>query len=88
MKITRRTKSEAIHICAVAASNPDLTCRYDHAARAIGASGPALKLAFEAWDAVWWATRNRGEVFDAKDPAFDAEAEALLRTGWTPEATA
>jgi hypothetical protein len=89
-RISKKVREEAARICAIAASSGDdypRPCYDQEIAIDLGlyrgsASAtmkvPAIALAVAAW------TR----VFDASDEmwsrATDAEAEALLRTGWTP----
>ena len=81
MKISKKTREQAATICAIAASSEYASDAYNLAADAIGAGLAALALANDAWGR---ATNGGfgGEGDDLR--ADDAEAEALLRTGWTP----
>lgn len=90
MKISKKTREEAALICAVAASNEASfpPCPYySDVANALGLdysqdgwSRDSVMLAVDAWQHVLSNTtgawRWRRE--------HDAEAECLLRTGWTP----
>ena len=84
VRYTPEVVDQAILITAIAASNKDFHASYGKIADELGLkrSGPgvdpALTLALAAWDkcnslaCIWpWALR-------------DAEAEALLRSGWQP----
>jgi hypothetical protein len=79
-RYTRAERAEAILICAIGASNPDLNEAYNTIRKYLGL--PDLveveewrgNLAIRAW--------SRCENVGA--PHADAEAEALLRDGWTP----
>lgn len=81
LDISTRTRERAAMICAIAASNPELTA-FTCAAAAldIDPGSPAIDLAWEAW----YGARP-GHRLEPMAPARDAEAEAMLRTGWTPE---
>lgn len=78
-RISKKTRDQAILICAIAASNPDLRSAYATIRRQIGGRrvhGAAKELAIDAWSAVW----------DLSEGLFyvDAEAAALLADGWSP----
>lgn len=78
MRITPRVREEAALLCAVAASTDVYTMA---AADHLDTSTDALQLAYAAWSLSFWNTdHRRGEAW-CEDWA---EAEALLRTGWTP----
>lgn len=69
-------RNQAAMICAIAASTPDLHDAYRAVCKATGiTSGDALYLALEAWSEAW--------RYETGGPR-DAEAEAMLRTGWSP----
>ena len=73
MKISKKTREQAALICAVAASS--YYCRdLDTARRHVGASRLACDIAFAALLEVLCYTHIQAA----------AEAEALLRTGWSP----
>lgn len=78
MKIPPRVREEAALICAIAASTPDLHDAYRAVCDALGIDrdGGSMSLALDAWDAARPYSWSGGER--------DAEAEALLRTGWSP----
>ncbi len=82
-KIDKKTREQAALICAIGASDPgdgDQRLSYDlDIASRLGVrrdSAPVL-LAMQAWAVIW----DRDEKWTQ---ATDAEAEALLRTGWSP----
>lgn len=83
-RITKKVRDEAALICAIGASNDDLCECYSAIASRLGIPAQdlfgddAYRLALAAWDAAY--------VRGATTPGFevDAEAEALLRTGWLP----
>jgi len=79
MKYTKALRDEAALICAIAASNPDLHESYGAVCRLLGIDIPydryeslTESLAFEAWQVCQYADHP------------DAEAEALIRSGWNP----
>lgn len=82
-RISRKVREEAALICAIGASNRDFEDWYGGVAGqlGIGMTAPSTLLAIAAWSEVWdretdhWTTPT-GER--------DAEAECLLRTGWSP----
>lgn len=87
MKISKRVREEAAMICAIAASNEWTDC-LDVPGGGMpeqATTSPAHELAWaanrvarKAWDEIEWADGWRPE-------APWAEAESLLRTGWSPE---
>lgn len=78
MKISKRVREEAALICAVAAS---CSCRwYGNIHMDLGTSREAYGLAADALTAAF----ERNEHGDHLERAYDAEAEAMLRTGWSP----
>lgn len=82
---TKKDRERAILICAIAASSPQPT-PYQFIAQELGmthATGArAVKLAREAWFRA--LSRQYNALWTHET---DAEAEALLREGWTPEET-
>ena len=74
--IDNKMRDEAATVLACAASSPGAFPR-DEAADALGVTFEAAALAYEAWSAVYDRC-----VVDLR--LQYAEAEALLRTGWTP----
>lgn len=80
MKISKKVREEAAVICAIAASNSDLHDAYGVVQRELGGRrhNSAERLAINAWSKVFSAAA------DVSAPLVDAEAEALLRTGWCP----
>jgi hypothetical protein len=92
MKISKRTREQAAMICAIAASTPNergsRPCYDVEVAQWLGlwrgtcvatyTKEPAVRLALDAWEFVF----DRGERWTAET---DADAEALLRTGWVPK---
>ncbi len=68
------TRDEAIMICSIAACTPDLSERYADICEELGMPryNDSCGLACKAWSICMYADQP------------DAEAEALLRTGWTP----
>jgi hypothetical protein len=78
--VSARTRERAAMICAIAASNPGIWSYADTAHElGIGGLGPAVYL---AWDA--WATTRKAYRANWRSPMRDAEAESLLRSGWSP----
>lgn len=85
----RKIRNEATMICAVAASTPDLCENYGEAKRALGASQEAYLLALGAWSKVQDhyynnCTPAEHNADNYSRPVVDAEAEALLQSGWEP----
>ena len=80
MKVTRKTREQAALLCAVGASQP--TEFYDQMARDLGVSPAALRLATDAFLTALRERMKRPGSWRGGD--VDAEAEAMLRTGWTP----
>ena len=77
MSIPRKVREEAAMICAIAASSGPRYRFYSEVAEFIGASDAAWSLAADAFS---WAL-----TMEDSDPrVHDAEAEALIRTGWSP----
>lgn len=87
MRISKKVREEAALICAVCASGPDETSDEhpwprpltNRAANAILASDAAYNLALDARLFV-----SRFFNLSTYTRESDAEAEALLRTGWEP----
>ena len=82
MKITKKVREEAALICAVSASTrvqSGTGFTYSVIASHLGLDdkSPAFMLAFKAW-------LNARPIGCDWTQETDAEAEALLRTGWTP----
>lgn len=78
--ITDADRETAALICAIAASTPDLHNSYGRvlASTGIEPGSTAANLAYDAW---FESDRNVGyQVPDVRD----AEAEALIRSGWSP----
>ena len=81
-------------IGAVLASNPRKFTkrqvkRYDDQPRAVGEalgfSGALLEDASELYSLAWLSVDWRAwDIPDPNDPAMDAAAEALIRSGWLP----
>jgi hypothetical protein len=85
VKIPKSTREQAAMICAIAASTPDLSEAYGAVCERLGIRTGAdrafrfvpvsYRLAMAAWRT---SSRNRSGA------EADAEAEALLRCGWSP----
>ena len=81
MKITKKVREEAALICAIAASTPGMDSSYGSVCRALHGDGwrkygnKTFSLAIDAW-------RECHDVVELDD--VDAEAESLLRSGWSP----
>lgn len=79
MKISTKTRDLAAMIPALCASNEFGYATAEHLL-GLGWNNPAVKLADAAWDVVYdgsdGARRDAIELF--------AEAEALIRSGWSP----
>lgn len=77
-RYTAKEREDAALLCAVVASTPGHS--YPDAAKALGihAYGHASALASAAWESCQWNFCGSG------DYESDAEAEALIRTGWSP----
>ncbi len=76
MKYSKMDREVAALICAIAASTPGLHQDYDGVCAETGIDiwgGPARNLAIAAWERCQYAQGNP-----------DAEAEALIRSGWLP----
>lgn len=80
-RYSKKVREEAALICAIAASTPGLHCSYWAVRRAMGWREPsrAVELALDAWFHVDDEFGRPGI-----NPLTDAEAEALIRTGWSP----
>jgi len=84
MKYSKKVRDGAALICAIAASTPSLANAYRSTKIELGASvsHESLGLALSAWV---YARDVLMERFGMSDTyQVDAEAEALIRTGWTP----
>lgn len=82
-KYTKAERNVAALICAIAASRLDRSVAYyDTIADEVGADYAALFLAQDAWSE---AHKDRNAAEWQWPPEIDAEAEALLRTGFEPE---
>lgn len=79
-RYSKRVREEAALICAIAASNRDMNDWYGGVADETGIQrqGEAFDLAIAAWCHALPASGALGPG------ELDAEAEALIRTGWTP----
>lgn len=75
-RYSARVREQAALICQVAASNGAQYWNYSHTARRLGISAEAELLAFQAWRASC--------QLQYLIPDRDAEAESLLRCGWSP----
>lgn len=75
-------------LCAIAASNPDLDTNYTLAAAKLDwePQCDAWRLAHDAWWHCYAALTAVGAFKSGANNWFvvEAEAESLLRTGWTP----
>lgn len=77
VKISKRTREEAAMLCAIAASMPYATTWV------VGSWMGSSRSANEAADDAWRAARNAASGPYIRHYVY-AEAEALLRTGWSP----
>lgn len=80
-RISKKVREDAATICAIAASSSFMTTH--DVAVALGLCGhygscPASELSYAAWLYVW---RNSS----ASGVSVRAEAESLLRSGWSPK---
>lgn len=77
MKYSKKVREEAAMICSIAASNEDYSQAYASVDcdLPVRTSGEAYRLAMAAWRL----------AFKGNADLCDAEAEALIRTGWSPE---
>jgi hypothetical protein len=77
-RISKEVREEAAMICAIAAS-----CRFTgaEAGDATGASELAMSLAYRSW---FHSMHGSSHRFGSDWSQDWAEAEALLRTGWSP----
>jgi len=83
MKITAKLREQAADICAHAACNPEMIL--SDIAEFLGHSlvkgfFPSVELA----SAVWLEVDGAATGLGSRDPARDAEAEAMLRCGYIP----
>jgi hypothetical protein len=79
MRVSKKVREEAALLCAIAASTDIFAMS---AVRDLDLSRDAERLAYGAWARSFWeTTHTRGECW-CEDWA---EAEALLRCGWSPE---
>lgn len=76
---TEEVREQAALVCAIAASSEGLFPWYHDIAECLGldAGSAALELAVDAW----FEVRAHGLGWNRE---VDAEAEALIRTGWSP----
>lgn len=86
MKISKKTREEAALICAICASADPQQDEWGSTYQAsclTGLDRTAQKLASDAW---LFVTNDAPHVedYDARVRERYAEAEALLRTGWSP----
>ncbi len=84
MKYSKKVREEAAFIASVGAMSG-----HDGLGHAIeSGSKDAVNLFWAAWRCANRARREPGnhlaDVISCFDPIIDAEAEALIRTGWTP----
>lgn len=86
MRFSKKMREEAIMICAVAASTPWLTCNYRETRMSLGL--PSYSQPGTAWghtlESLAWRYVCQQQGCDHSTAEVDAEAEALLRTGWSP----
>lgn len=81
-RYSKADREAAAVICAVAASTPErMSTLYCHVAAFLYASEQAEELAFMAF----MEARRRLRRIDSWRIENDAEAEALIRTGWSPK---
>lgn len=80
MKISKQLRDDAATICAIVASTGS-HCVPTDAQEALFGDDDTDGRAFGAWRLAWDAI---GAAGDGTLPQLAAEAEALLRTGWTP----
>lgn len=81
-RFSKKTRDEAILICAIAASNPELSCSYDRIREALGL--PAYGEPGVLWGKTLESAAWRVCGHHAISAENDAEAECLLRDGWSP----
>lgn len=89
MKISKRIREEAAMLCAIAASWPTSSVSVSHVSNLLYGDprGGIAWLAVRAWDAAHTAYVRAGRNETDSNAMRDdyAEAECLLRTGWSPE---
>lgn len=81
MRISGQVREDAILICAIAASNREFTEDYFRVAKELWDTGipmDPLLVAMEAWN---YVDDSCKDSYSCRD----AEAEALLRNGWSPK---
>lgn len=81
-RIPKKVRDEAILICAIAASTPDYSQNYDSVSDEIDPALGSLDLALAAWSHV--VDHIYAQEAHLVDDEIDAEAHALLQTGWSP----
>lgn len=79
MKYSKKVREEAALICAIAASTPFASYVEIRQITGIG-SDRSVELANSAWKFV----ANAPCFWSVLSPLIDAEAESLIRCGWTP----
>lgn len=79
MKYSKRVREEAALICAIAASTAGVYWNYSETVHSLGLRecSEAHELAVQAWHSLF-------PHYEADDRARDAEAESMIRSGWTP----
>lgn len=81
----KRVREQAALICAIAASSGAIGWFTRNTAEQIGADLDASELAFEAWNFVRLKDGDQYHSMLTEGARIrDAEAEALIRTGWSP----
>ena len=90
-RVSRRVREEAALICSAMANDALGECnlRMQCATASIGAGTGAEVAAVAAWNAAWDAAYAQGRIVarpmnQIEMAEMEAEAEALLRTGWSP----
>lgn len=87
MSISRKLRNQAILVASAEACNPDCAESSSKAAKLLGLPQEAGDLAYEAWKATADATYDEPSPLAPLyygQPLRSAEAEALLRSGWSP----
>lgn len=77
MKVTKEVRKKAAFLAHLAAFNGSRVL--DHVAEH---GSPEHNLWWKAWQHVYVHPKMRN--YDTLSPILDAEAESLIRTGWTP----
>lgn len=86
MKISKKTREQAALICALCASADQRADEWESTYQAsvlADLDRPAQMLASTAWATVCNVASHTAD-YDARTRERYAEAEALLRTGWSP----